>query len=347
MAKAYTVFNCYYCDYFCNYPMFYKSVKFPKVYTSTFFVIWCFLPVSCVIYPELVEKGVNSPKSERCGDCHRDIYYEWKESPHARSFTSTAFKEETNEYQFTFCLGCHVPETIFTDNKVESRKINVTEGVNCNSCHLNDCKLSGPTSAYGPHPISEKDPFYKTSELCGKCHISTFKVWQESDVAGYKKTCQDCHMPAVQRKLIQDDPWQKIYPKREGKQHVFSYQNLKDKTLLVMSFVKVTHSEGKIEGILEVENIGVPHSVPTGDYGYREVIVTIEMQDKTGCVINSQKKSLFVEMNTALKYKEKMTIPFCFYGNEDVGAVKANMIRTSLYKDTNVLLAETIYKSSW
>ncbi len=296
------------------------------------------------MYPELVEKGVKSPKSERCGDCHRDIYHEWKDSPHARSFTSTAFKEETNEYQFTFCLGCHVPETIFTDNSIEPRKINLAEGVNCNSCHLNDCKLSGPTPARGPHPISERNPFYKTSELCGKCHIGTFKAWQESDVTGGRKTCQDCHMPAIQRKLIQDDPWQKIYPKREGKQHLFSHPNLKDNTSLVMSFTKVIHSEGKIEGLLEVENTGIPHSVPTGDYGYREVVVTIEIWDKGGHVINSQKESLFVEMDTALKYKEKKIIPFCFRCDEDVWILKANMIRTSFHGDTDILLTEVAYK---
>jgi hypothetical protein len=296
------------------------------------------------MYPELVERGVKSPESERCGDCHRDIYHEWKNSPHARSFTSTAFKEETNDYQFTFCLGCHVPETIFTDNRVEPRKVNPAEGVNCNSCHLNDCKLSGPTPARGPHPISERNPFYKTSELCGKCHVSTFKAWQESGTSGNKKTCQDCHMPAIQRKLIQDDPWQKIYPKREGKQHVFSYWNLKDHTSLIMSFIKVIDSENTIEGTLEIENTSVPHSVPTGDYGYREVVVTIEIHDKTGHVINSQKESLFVEMSTALKYKEKRIIPFCFHCDEDEWIVKANMVRTSFHGDTDIPLAEVVYK---
>lgn len=305
-----------------------------------------FFPAGCTLYPELVEKGSKSPKSERCGDCHRDIYNEWKGSPHAYSFINPAFREETNEYQFTFCVGCHAPETIFTDKDIEPRNINREEGVNCNSCHLNDCKLSGPTPARGPHPIKENNPFYKSSELCGKCHVSTLKAWQESDIAEGKKTCQDCHMPVTKRKLIQDDPWQKIYPKREGKQHVFSFHALHngDEKLLKLSFLKVTQREDIIEGVLELENAAIPHSIPTGNYGYREVVVTIELCDKTGNIVNFKKESLFVELKTALQFREKRNIPFSFNYGGDSAMLKAKVVRTSFNEERTVLLAETIYK---
>ena len=45
--------------------------------------------------------------------------------------------------------------------------------------------------------------------------------------------------------------------------------------------------------------------MPTGDYGYREVVVTIELQDEKGQMREFKKESLFVEMKTALQYKEK------------------------------------------
>ncbi|MDN3514698.1 MAG: hypothetical protein NG747_09890 [Candidatus Brocadia sp.] len=313
---------------------------------SLFTLIVFFLPVGCVVYPELVDKGPNAPKSERCGDCHRDIYNEWKDSPHARSFVSDAFKEETNEYRYKFCIGCHAPETIFTNEKIEPRSVNQTEGVNCNSCHLDDCKLSGPTPARGPHPIKEKNLFYKTSEMCGKCHVGTLKSWQESGIVEGKKTCQDCHMPVIKRKLIQDDPWQKIYPKREGKQHLFSFQPFlkENENPIKMSFVKVIRSECNVEGILELENTDVPHSVPTGDYGYREIVVTIELQDKTGRIVDFKTESLFVELKTALQYKEKRTIPFYFNCKEGAETIKAKMVRASFCKDRNILLTEASYK---
>lgn len=343
MANAHSIYDRYYYPCFCDYVMSYKPVKLFQIFLPIYTLILCFLPVSCVVYPELVERGPKSPKSELCGDCHRDIYIEWKNSPHANSFINNTFREETNEYQFTFCIGCHAPETIFTNDKIKPRGVNQAEGVNCNSCHLNDCKLSGPTPAHGPHPIAEKNLFFRTSELCGRCHIGTFKTWQES---GINKTCQDCHMPAIKRKLIQDDPWQRMYPKREGKQHLFSSHVLfnGNENPLKLSFIKVTRSEGKIEGILELENTDVPHRVPTGDYGYREVVVTIELQDKTGRIVNSRRESLFVELKTALPYKGKYHMPFCFDWDENSSVIKATMIRTSFNKDRNILLAVASYK---
>ena len=265
--------------------------------------------------------------------------------PDASSYTSAAFREETHEYQFAFCLGCHVPDTIFTDSKIEPRSANLADGVNCSGCHLEDCKMSGPAPAYGLHPIADKNPFFRRSELCGKCHAGIFQAWQESNRREGQKTCQECHMHVVERKLIQDDPWQKIYPKRVGKQHLFivETQVITTKNLLTMSFNEVVSSDNRIKGVLEIENTGIPHSVPARDYGYREVEVVIQLQDKAGCILDSKEVSLFVEMKTALQYKEKRDIPFFFVQNKDAYSIKATLNRTSLDKDINVSLIESTH----
>ncbi|MDR4507858.1 MAG: cytochrome c family protein [Candidatus Brocadiaceae bacterium] len=314
-----------------------------------FVIVLCFfcisfLSVSCTLYPELAENGKNAPTSARCLGCHTDIYNEWWESSHARSFTNPVFRETTNGYQYTFCLGCHAPETIFTD-KIEFRTINSEEGVHCNSCHLYNGKLSGPTPAHGPHPVEGGNLFFKSSELCGQCHIGTFKMWQSSGPLNDKKTCQDCHMPSIKRKLVQDDPWQRMYPEREGKRHTFTFQHLSnsDDALLLVSFVKVIHHEGKIGGILEVENAGIPHSVPTGDYGYRKVAVRIELQDEEGNMMDVNEESMFVELRTALQYKEKRQVPFCFNWDGKVYAIKVMLVRTSFQGERDILLAEKTF----
>lgn len=319
-----------------------KIRRFPLF---AFFFSMFFLINGCIVYPELVETGMNSPKTEKCGDCHIDIYNEWKDSAHASSYTSKSFKEETFDYSFTFCLGCHAPETVFSGTKIEPRSVHLEEGVNCNGCHLNDCTLAGPTPARAPHPITEKDMFYKTSELCGKCHVGTYNVWQKIDDMEDKKTCQDCHMPKIVRKLIQDEPWQKIYPKREGKQHFFSYQELipVQEDILLLSFTNIVLSENTIEGVLEITNAGIPHSIPTGDYGYREVLIKIELLNKTGNVIETREESLFVELKTALNYGEKRIIPFDFTLKDNYSTIRARMIRTSLNRDSSFILAEKIY----
>lgn len=303
------------------------------------------LLAGCVCYPELLEKGTKAPKSQRCGECHQAIYKEWMQSPHANSYTSAAFREETNEYQFSFCLGCHVPETIFAGSQIEARSINLAEGVNCKACHLDDCKMSGPTPAHGPHPIDENNPFFRRSELCGKCHVGIFQAWQESNRKEGQKTCQECHMHAVERKLIQNDPWQKIYPKRMGRQHLFIVETMiiTTENLLTMSINEVVSSDNRIKGVLEIVNTGIPHSVPAGDYGYREAGVVIQLQDKTGGVLDSKEMGLFVEMKTALQYEEKRNIPFSFVQNKDAYSIKARVNRASLDKSINVLLIESAY----
>ncbi len=316
-----------------------------RIFAALFFLAVSFLSAGCAGYPELVIKGIKAPKAERCGECHQAIYKEWKQSPHANSYTSAAFREETHEYQFAFCLGCHVPDTIFTDSKIEPRSANLADGVNCSGCHLDDCKMSGPTPAYGPHPIADKNPFFRRSELCGKCHAGIFQSWLESNRREVQKTCQDCHMHEVERTLIQDDPWQMIYPKRVGKQHLFIVETLVISTenLLTISFNEVVSSDNRIKGVLEIENTGIPHSVPAGDYGYREVEVVIQLQDKAGCILDSKEVSLFVEMKTALQYKEKRDIPFSFVQNKDAYSIKATLNRTSLDKDINVSLIESTH----
>ncbi|HJW87606.1 MAG TPA: multiheme c-type cytochrome [Candidatus Brocadiaceae bacterium] len=320
-------------------------MKTYRIISPLFSLAAALLFAGCVCYPELVEKETKAPKSERCGECHQSIYKEWMQSPHANSYTNAAFREETNEYQFTFCLGCHAPETIFTGSQIETRGINLAEGVNCKACHLDDCKMSGPTPAHGPHPIDEKNPFYKTSGLCGKCHVGIFKAWQESNRIEDQKTCQECHMHEVERKLIQDDPWQKIYPKRMCRQHLFIVETMiiTTENLLTMSINEVVSSDNRIKGVLEIVNAGIPHSVPAGDYGYREAGVVIQLQDKAGGVLDSQEMGLFVEMKTALQYKEKRDITFSFIQNKDAYSIKARLNRASLDKSINVSLIESTH----
>ena len=141
------------------------------------------------LHPELAMRGEDSMGSHKCGECHIDIYNEWAESSHSKSYISEEFRVATNNYEFKFCIRCHVPETIFTSLEVDSdktvisltkskngeiapRDYNLNDGVDCHGCHLTvDCTLAGPHSGISPHPIEKKEELFKSSELCGKCHV--------------------------------------------------------------------------------------------------------------------------------------------------------------------------------
>ncbi|HHT9119038.1 MAG TPA: multiheme c-type cytochrome [Candidatus Hypogeohydataceae bacterium YC41] len=273
-------------------------------------------------HPELVRKGEGSPPAERCGECHVEIYKEWETSPHASSFSSEDFKEGTQDYSFKFCLGCHVPESMYVEGEPRPRTTKLEEGVNCDSCHLTeDCKLAGPLKSRSPHPVGQEYKLYLKSKLCGKCHIKTFKEWQESAQKD-KKTCQHCHMPAVKRKLIQDDPWQRLYRGKDIKRHTFSPVESASGKLASERLVRIDleglklvqgEAEGaggpNFQGKVVVENTSIPHSLPTGDYGYREVVLKISLKGPGGDGILIKEESFFVEMETSLKSGEKRA--FC------------------------------------
>lgn len=270
-----------------------------------------FLSSGCS-HPELVERGDRAPEAKKCGECHIEIHKEWQGSPHAKSFSNEEFREATNDYQFGFCLGCHAPETVYTEGEPALRKVRPEEGVTCNSCHLTeDCRLAGPHKSRAPHPVSQSHEFYKRSELCAKCHLRTYQEWKE--VPGDdKKSCPDCHMPGLRRKLIQDEPWQRLFKNREIKRHTFSIsEELLRTEEPVKIWLKEISTDGPLlKGTVLLVNKVVPHSIPTGDYGYREAVARLGLADNQGNTHLLKEEPMFEEKKTALKYGEERTIGF-------------------------------------
>ncbi|MFQ5714100.1 MAG: multiheme c-type cytochrome [Candidatus Scalinduaceae bacterium] len=308
--------------------------------------------------PELVKRGEDSPGSKKCGDCHVDIYNEWANSLHAKSYASEEFRISTNDYEFEFCLGCHVPETIFTPNvtnasqtefveeEIKPRTYNLEDGIDCQSCHLTvDCTLAGPHSGMGPHPMEKKEDFYRRSNLCGRCHVETFKEYLMNTDDNHKETCQDCHMPAVKRKLIQDEPWERLHRRKEGKAHTFSSLSAlkKGDDFILLSFTELSNENNQVKGVLKIQNNMPNHSIPTGSYGYREVLLLINLKNSLGETIKSKHESIFVEMDTQLEPMEKRKYPFTFNIdgiNTVAKELEAILFRTDFNRTNKTLLAK-------
>ena len=316
------------------------------------------------IHPELVERSDEFPGSHKCGDCHIDIYKEWSESTHSKSYTSEEFRVATNNYEFEFCIRCHAPETVFlslennTDDNTEisvtpsekgeiaSRDYNLKDGVDCQGCHLTvDCEFSGPHSGISPHPIKQNEEFYKRSELCGTCHVDTFEEYLTYVGNGNDETCQDCHMPAVKRKLIQDEPWQKLHKKKEGKAHTFSSLSAikRSKDFVELKFTEINNDNKQITGNVEIINTKVNHSIPTGKYGYREVLLLINLKDNLGRIIKSKQESMFVELNNQIKPREKKICNFVFDLDDKSGGsneLEAILLRTNFNRTDKTRFAK-------
>ncbi len=334
------------------------SVKKPFSWISTFLILIAILSIvsGCKLianlHPELVKKGENSPESKECSKCHIDIYKEWTASTHSKSYISELFRVATNNYEYQFCMGCHIPETIFKslrnrtsakedddlqkleNEEIAARSHNLGDGVNCQSCHLTvDCTLAGPHAGVAPHPTEKVEALYKRSELCGVCHKDTFEEYL-AYTGKDDETCQDCHMPAVKRKLIQNEPWQKIHVRKEGKVHTFSSLSAieKNRDFVELKFTEISHGNNQISGNVEIVNSKVSHSIPTGKYGYRELLLLINLKGNLGRVIKSKQESMFLELGTQLKPGEKKIYNFVFDLDDEVNGAKeieAVLLRTN------------------
>ena len=316
------------------------------------------------LHPELVERGEDSPGSKECSECHIDIYNEWAESSHSKSYINEKFQVSSNNYEYKFCLGCHIPDMILKslnngsedqagvdwselkNEEIVARSYNREDGVDCQGCHLTeDCKLAGPHDGVSPHPSEKKEELYKRSELCGICHKDTFEEYLTYLAEGNYETCQDCHMPAVNRKLIQNEPWQKLHKKKEGKAHTFSVSSAieKNKDFIDIKFTEINIGNNQITGNVEIINTKVNHSIPTGNYGYREVLLLINLKDDLGRIIQFKQESMFVELNTQLKPGEKKVYRFVFNLDDKSGELKeleAILFRTNFNRTDKMLFAK-------
>lgn len=304
-------------------------------------------------YPELVERGENAPASHQCSECHIEIYEEWKDSPHAKSFSNPAFREAAYNYQFEFCLGCHAPESVYIPVSPGGQTVPTgpvprhnkrEEGVNCNGCHLTeDCKLAGPLKARAPHPVSNVHDLYKRSVLCGTCHRGTFTGWQALSIKD-KKSCQECHMSDSERKLIQDAPWRWLYRNKATRRHTFSSEDgLKAvKAPVNIELKEIGVSGPDVVGVVELENSSVPHSIPTGDYGYREAALIIETVDASGKKTLIKEESFFTETGTALEYGKRKDIAFSFPSGliREGSHLEISLVRRSFDGTVKAVLAQ-------
>lgn len=177
--------------------------------------------------------------AKSCGKCHQTLYEEWAKSTHARAMTSPAFVQmlgdpkdiklqKENEKN---CLPCHSPAPILPKLGIPVlRKAIQSEGVTCITCHQKGKTetMCGPfETPDAPHDW-EKHKAFESEAICLPCHTKgsgdavyflqdSYFAWKKSKGKN-AKTCQECHMPEVERVLSQKGD---IQIKRLGRKHTF------------------------------------------------------------------------------------------------------------------------------
>ncbi len=293
------------------------------------------------MHPELAQSGANMVSAHNCRECHTVIYEEWRNSAHSKAFTNTFFKDITSDYQIDGCLPCHAPESAFAGEK-QLRQINLEEGINCQSCHLQDGFLQGPVERHLPfaiHPIKQVD-IYRESRFCGQCHIGTYEEYSASGKP--KKSCQQCHMPTVKRTIIDNKPW--VWTKKEYdfKRHSFDIMDLAEigaKLQISLSLDEQSPPSGQVT----ISNNAIPHNIPTGTYGYHEIRLNIYLLDDLGEPKGQQYFSFTQEMDSAIKPGETRNIHFTFPKTIDLPfGVKAVLVRAHMDQQETAIIAKTV-----
>ncbi len=149
-----------------------------------------------------------------CTKCHEDVCTEWKGTLHAQSWTDPVFQAAIADRpdKGESCAPCHAPQELMLTGFGKlplARKSDREVGVNCVSCHMKGNRYFGPFDSTG-HGGVDADASYRKADLCLSCHGQPEARAEHDQGSSYLvgtaakdgQTCQSCHMPAAQRKLV-------------------------------------------------------------------------------------------------------------------------------------------------
>ncbi len=141
--------------------------------------------------------------SKQCQACHEEVYAEWEDSWHARSWTDPDVRApgQSNNFQNKDCIDCHAPRPVFetgVGKRVLPRSSRRSEGVDCIACHLlPDGRVAGTIDnpRVACRPTSKRE--LQREDYCGVCHNQhkTVDQWRDSSFAEKGEGCLHCHMP--------------------------------------------------------------------------------------------------------------------------------------------------------
>jgi hypothetical protein len=212
------------------------SEQLPKFYRTR-------LPIEQPVARQRVPRGLHSLSAAECGQCHVEIYREWRQSVHAQAWPDPQFQAELRKQPGVswLCINCHTPLVNQLDSlvvRLEGRDVERPlkqrnprydaalrdESITCAACHVRDGAVEGPFGATNaPHAV-RRNPNFRSSELCLRCHqavqsypgkafVCTFNTgteWRAGPFAAANVPCQDCHMPAVERALVEGGPVRRV-----------------------------------------------------------------------------------------------------------------------------------------
>lgn len=242
--------------------------------------------------PAAKAKPARFESAAECGSCHKAIYAEWKESWHGKAMVDPLFLRLSDGLKQEECIRCHAPVPLREMDNWETpiaRNDRREDAVSCLACHQSGDGVAGPFETTGPcRPVkddAQRDPV----KICFACH-NQHKTGDEWLAGPYApdapaprkteaKTCLDCHMPWVERPLVDGGPV------RRGRVHSWpgghSMEQLKKAGKVD---VECTVGDAGTEIRTWLTNVGAGHNIPT-DARHRSFDVYVKVWDAAGNVV--------------------------------------------------------------
>ncbi|MBD3169831.1 MAG: hypothetical protein GF307_10140 [candidate division Zixibacteria bacterium] len=192
-----------------------------------------YYPAIAIEIDRLIPVEDYTPSSE-CGQCHRQVYSEWRGSIHNSSHLDIIYQADLGRMVKAegvaakrICVACHAPLAALAglDGYAEEKSLPLEArlGIGCDFCHTIDGNFKdggivydffpgetkyGPSQnlSDAPHPV-KYSAFQNSSEYCALCHDTdhilagenyggTYTQWKYSKYNRVDSvtTCQDCHM---------------------------------------------------------------------------------------------------------------------------------------------------------
>ena len=221
--------------------------------------VWLSLTVAGPTEGDLTTTGGGRQwtSSAQCAECHQQIYDEWKDSWHAKSWIDEDVRVQSMDFSNKDCIDCHAPQPVFISGlykRVLPRSSRREEGVDCLSCHLlpNGGMAATVTVPGAPcNPIATID--LQRVDFCATCHDQhkTVRQWRASEWPDKNEDCISCHMP-----FREGNP-------SLGRVHAMVGGHDIE---LVKSAVELRGTRDADGGVtVEIENIGAGHAFPTDE----------------------------------------------------------------------------------
>jgi len=264
--------------------------------------------------PVTTPKGLSGYSAEECGSCHEEIYNEWKTTIHSKAWREPYFQADFRyDGSKQVCLNCHTP----LENQQENLVLGFTdkakfhpilkpnknfdpslqnEGVTCAVCHIKDGVIVGPYDIESDaHPVKQDKRFLDGNGICKRCHLVKADRWDyflkippcgnfaEVELSGEKIDCTKCHMPSINRPLVDGGVV------RKGSRHI--WRGGHDKTMVQKAVeikLEEVESQGnKREFEIRLTNVGTKHYLPTGTPD-RHLKISFRLLNEDGIVIKEK-----------------------------------------------------------